>query len=117
MRQITLFVLFCFITICFAQNQGMRMIKCQKNGVCNDENCGKSGTVPNNWAVTLENCSVADCSKLTGNGAIVSTNACTSCFQYDTPYANYNNTLCVKTSAKLLAAASSMIVVAFLFLF
>ncbi|KAL4478410.1 hypothetical protein ABPG74_006645 [Tetrahymena malaccensis] len=115
MRYITVFVISCLLALCLAQ-KGFDMIKCQVNGVCNDANCGKSGSVQDNWVVSLDSCLVADCSKLSGAQAVVSTNACTSCFKKTNPYANYNNTMCVSTFAKFLTV-SSIVLVSFFLLF
>ncbi|KAL4496567.1 hypothetical protein ABPG72_015928 [Tetrahymena utriculariae] len=92
---------------------GTTKINCQNTGgVCNDEGCGKSGAVANNWQASGTQCVVKDCSQLTANGALISNNICASCNTYSANvFPNSNASACVdKSSAKLLIASAAVIV-------
>ncbi|KAL4476178.1 hypothetical protein ABPG74_009911 [Tetrahymena malaccensis] len=111
------FALFSLLAISIAA-QGATTINCNKSGVCNDANCGKSGKVEN-WQVSGTQCVIADCSQLTITGATISTNACTSCNSNSKPantQANSSNTACIaKSNAKLLVASATIAILALLF--
>ncbi|EAR96645.1 cell surface immobilization antigen SerH6, putative (macronuclear) [Tetrahymena thermophila SB210] len=111
MNSKVIIALFCLVAVTLAASAtpGANAITCT---ACTDAVCGKSGTTQDNWqaGTATGTCVVKDCNLLTGNGAVVSNNACASC-STTTPVANSGATACVaKSSAKLLIASAAVIV-------